>query len=532
MSRMVSFLVLVAILIVIGVLFFRVMSAFLVPLFLAALFAVVFQPLFGWMLNKCRGQRYIAAGLTTLAVLLIVLIPAGLVITMGTMQGLAIVERLEVTDVRSKLSGLRHQLDLEIPWRTDLERMEATIKRWKKEQIEDGTPDVNPEIVENLKARLQKLQTPTDSDELDDSADPEAPTVDTTELSDALTRLGASTPYSLQRDEALREVDAAFRSLKNTLLGGSGRQWLKELVNPTDEQVAALRNAFTARAGSPLLSVGGGTVSVIGKSLVGLLILIVSLFFLFAEGSRMLNAAIRLSPLEEKYVRELAEEFDRVCRAVVSATLLSAVAQGIFAGIGFYFAGLHESVALLMLLSMVLAMVPFLGAAAVWVPVCLYLYFVDGRATAAILLAIYSTFIVSGVDNLIKPLVLHGQSNLHPLLALLSVIGGLQALGPIGILVGPMVVVFLQTLLKILQRELLSLDRGEGSAGLFAFLRPAPAAPSPAVAAAAAASAATVPAGTEPASSEPAASTANGSGGSGGGASGAKPQGSGRKRRK
>ena len=60
--------------------------------------------------------------------------------------------------------------------------------------------------------------------------------------------------------------------------------------------------------------------------------------------------------------------------------------------------------------------------------------------------------------HLSRPLVLHGQSKLHPLLALLSVLGGIQALGPIGIVVGPMVVVFLQTLLKILQRELSSID--------------------------------------------------------------------------
>jgi predicted PurR-regulated permease PerM len=58
------------------------------------------------------------------------------------------------------------------------------------------------------------------------------------------------------------------------------------------------------------------------------------------------------------------------------------------------------------------------------------------------------------VDNLIKPLVLHGQSNLHPLLALLSVLGGVQALGPIGIFVGPMAVVFLQTGLKMLNTEI------------------------------------------------------------------------------
>jgi len=95
-------------------------------------------------------------------------------------------------------------------------------------------------------------------------------------------------------------------------------------------------------------------------------------------------------------------------------------------------------------------------------PVALYLYFVEQKTTAAILLAVYGAAVVSTVDNFIKPVVLHGQSKLHPLLALLTVIGGIQALGPIGILVGPMVVVFLQTLLKILQRELLSMDNMAG----------------------------------------------------------------------
>jgi predicted PurR-regulated permease PerM len=69
------------------------------------------------------------------------------------------------------------------------------------------------------------------------------------------------------------------------------------------------------------------------------------------------------------------------------------------------------------------------------------------------------------VDNLIKPLVLHGQSNLHPLLALLSVLGGVSALGPIGIIVGPMVVSFLQALLNMLHLELQDFDRqAEGDA--------------------------------------------------------------------
>ena len=208
------------------------------------------------------------------------------------------------------------------------------------------------------------------------------------------------------------------------------------------------------------MTLGSGTRDLRAATLIfGILITLVTLFFLLAEGSRMLERMIKISPLEEQHVRELAAEFDRACRAIVSATLLSAIVQGLLAGIGFYFCGLRSSVALLTLLTMVLALVPFTGAAAVWVPVALYLYFVQHNATAAIGLAVYGAVIISTSDNVIKPLVLHGQSKLHPLLALLSVLGGIQALGPIGIVVGPMVVVFLQTLLKIIQRELSSMDR-------------------------------------------------------------------------
>jgi predicted PurR-regulated permease PerM len=146
-------------------------------------------------------------------------------------------------------------------------------------------------------------------------------------------------------------------------------------------------------------------------------------------------------------------------RAVVVATLLSAFAQGLLAGVGFYFAGL-QSVFLLMVLAMLLAMVPFVGTTLVWVPACLWLYFYEGRTLAAILLAIYCGAVVSLADNVIKPMVLHGRSNLHPLLALLSVLGGVQALGPIGIFIGPMVVAFLQTLLNMLHTELNSMGGG------------------------------------------------------------------------
>ncbi|MEM7473781.1 MAG: AI-2E family transporter, partial [Planctomycetota bacterium] len=161
---------------------------------------------------------------------------------------------------------------------------------------------------------------------------------------------------------------------------------------------------------------------------------------------------------DDGYEQELLMEFDRISRAVVLATLLSAIAQGLTAGLGYAVAGMGF-LALLIMLTTAFAMVPFVGPAVIWLPVCLYIGIYEERYLAAGLLALWGVLVVGTIDNLVKAVVLHGQSQLHPLLALLSVLGGVQALGPIGIVVGPMVVAMLQTLLGILQRELIHFDK-------------------------------------------------------------------------
>lgn len=451
-ARVVSFLVLVSILIVIATIFFRVMAGFLVPLFLAALLGVVIQPLHRWIVVQCRGYRHVAAGITTTVVLLIVLLPIGFIVTTAVLEGLTLLDQMQLADVREKLDNLRSSLHLNMPQRDNLHRMEAMLANWRTQQLAGEVPQIQDSAVENLLTRTGEMEA-----WIIDQGDT-APPADSSDLRAALIVLRDAEPGSVERDRALEEASAEFKDFKRALLGGTYQDWLVETANPTDERLAQFRRSLLTAAG-PVLSLGGDTLKVAGKLLFGILIMLAALFFFLAEGSKMVEALIKISPLEEQHVRELVAEFDRACRAIVAASLVSAVVQGLLAGIGFYVAGLRGSVAMLMLLTMVLSLVPFTGAAAVWVPTSLYLYFYEGNLWAAVGVALYGALVISTSDNFIKPLILSGQSNLHPLLALLSVIGGLQALGPIGIVVGPMAVVFLQTLLKLLQRELSSIDR-------------------------------------------------------------------------
>ncbi|GAA5505891.1 AI-2E family transporter [Novipirellula caenicola] len=248
-------------------------------------------------------------------------------------------------------------------------------------------------------------------------------------------------------------ASAAIRSWMQTLLGGTLRSQVRLIANPSAEDFKSLMSRGRESLQPRFVSLTSATGNYLGKIVVGLLVLIIAVYFFLIDGAAMIRTLMRLSPLDDNYERRLLLEFDRTSRAVVLASVLSAIVQGILGGLGYYVLG-FESVVLLFLATTLMSLVPFLGAASVWVPCVVWLGMVEQRWTAAIVLALYGMLVISSIDNVIKVYVLHGRSQLHPLFALLSVLGGVKVFGPIGILVGPMVVVFLQTLLEILNHEL------------------------------------------------------------------------------
>lgn len=517
MSRMISFWVIIGIIVLLGIVFYQVMAMFVLPLFLAVMLAVVFHPLHHWMLLKCKGRQRTAALLTTLAMLLIVLVPAGWVITMATLEGISLATKVQVSDIQEKIDKLRGRFGLVYPFPSELreiesefdeleklesqaggsrwnamvgklnlsaEHLQQSIAEYEKSPPVDSAPllvkatDLEPfqATVHRLikgaaKAPAASTETaPTESAPVEPlpTANPDegsdTPSTEAQSPEDMLSSAKLVAAVEEEFDEILfmERAKAEFATFKEKLLGGPYLGAIKQVANPSNEQLRALAQKYVLGDSNWIVSVTGDLLGYTVKIIVGTVIMIIAVYFFFAEGPAMLTTLMRLSPLDDTYERELLKEFDGICRAVVTATLLAAVVQGLLAGFGFWLAGL-DSVFLLMLLTTVFAMVPFVGAATVWVPASLWLYFYEDRFWPAVLLAIYGAGIVSTSDNIIKPLVLSGTSNLHPLLALLSVLGGVQVMGPIGIFVGPMIVVFFKTMLDILQRELTSIERNRNA---------------------------------------------------------------------
>jgi predicted PurR-regulated permease PerM len=456
-AKIFSISVLIAAIVVIGILFYQVMASFFVPLFLAALLVVIFRPLHSWISHRVKGGHRTAAVLTTTFIILLVLLPAGLIISVAAAQGTNFFRRLSAGGITESLDRIRKGLSLDLPSPDSFRQLDLDM-----DELAQPLP------IANAKSRIQEVKDIVLDIHAELSIDPENDFSRDFFLSDLQTLKERLEEFavlvdgddSFAREQARKAYDTQYQAMLHSrrlwtqeMLGSSFMAQIKMLANPSDAELRSFTNGIQEFIQPRVLPLTQMASQFVFQTIVAVVILVIALYFFFADGNSMVQTFMRLSPLDDEYERRLLLQFDQTSRAVVLASVLSAIAQGILAAIAFWFAGL-PSIVLLFIATTFMGLVPFLGAASVWVPCAIYLGAVEHRWGAAIALAIFGATIISSIDNVIKVFVLQGHSQLHPLLALLSVLGGLQVFGPIGILVGPMVVVFLQTLLEILNNEL------------------------------------------------------------------------------
>ncbi|MEO1618851.1 MAG: AI-2E family transporter [Planctomycetota bacterium] len=465
LSRITSVAMLLLGILLVGVLFYKVMAGFFIPLFMAAALVVIFRPVNEWLLERLRGRRSLAAIATSSIILAIVLLPLFLVLFVAVGQLTSVVSRTDLDDVKDALHRGRQRVGLEVEHADRFRRLQELSGLLDQidrpalviQEVEEAT-----ELIRFLEVEVSG-ESPTGEtgdiamERLASLSETAGKLVGPTEISDPAERIAVQESFHRQSLVA----SAAISSWVNAKLGGAFKTQVKMWTNPSERDLSMGIRAAREYIQPRFFKLSGFTGKVFLQVVIGLLIMVIATYFFFVDGPGMVHTLMRLSPLDDEYERRLLGEFERTSRAVVLASVLSAVVQGLLAAIAFFFCG-FESFILLFLITSIMALVPFLGAASVWLPCAIYLAAVDQRYIPAVLLMIYGALVVSTIDNVIKAFVLHGHSELHPLVALLSVLGGVPVFGPIGILVGPMVVVFLQTLLEILNHELELRDVVEG----------------------------------------------------------------------
>ncbi len=256
--------------------------------------------------------------------------------------------------------------------------------------------------------------------------------------------------------QLLKEAQTLYGSLSDTDTQRVFSQWVLTNGPKIDQYIPnasqSLREISTgfddyARQGASWIVMNiGSAFSSIAALFLSLFIFFVTLYYLLRDGARLKDYLIELSPLRDSDDEQIVHKLETAVNSVVKGKLAIAAIQGVLAGIGMAIFGVPNPV-VWGLVAIVVSLIPPIGTALVLVPAILYLL-IAGAVPPAIGLAVW-TMGVGVIDNILGPKLMGRGTEMHPLLVLLSVLGGLALFGPVGLFLGPLSMALLLALLSL-----------------------------------------------------------------------------------
>jgi predicted PurR-regulated permease PerM len=265
---------------------------------------------------------------------------------------------------------------------------------------------------------------------------------------------------------AIKEVSAGVRYLSETVRseGVNGlldrlppwlervvRQALDRVIQNDDIDLATIiQQQLNAHGGSAAVAVRA-TVSATTEFAFQTAMMLIAFYFLLLEGDKLVSWLDDLSPLKSGQTREILTEFKQVSYAVILSTLITSAVQAAAALGGYLLARVPHPI-FFTGVTFFAAFIPAIGAGTVCLIAALLL-FATGHPYAALFLSIWGVLVVALVDNLVKPLLIKNGMEMNGAVVFFALIGGLGAFGAVGLLLGPLVVAFFLTLLRLYRRD-------------------------------------------------------------------------------
>ena len=234
---------------------------------------------------------------------------------------------------------------------------------------------------------------------------------------------------------------------------GATQEMISRLIVGQGNLEAFLQQSAKALSGY-LVDQITGLVKNVFLLVVNFLVMIITLFFLFKDGTRFFQALYRIIPLEEAHKEKIFLRLNQTITAVVKGIVITAIVQGLLAGMAYAVLSAPFPV-FLMGLTILLAPLPLGGTALVWGPVALYLLWV-GPVWKGVALLVWGAGVVTTADNVLRPLLIGKGAQLPVLLLFFSILGGLAAYGLIGVFLGPILLAILLTAIQLYREEYLT----------------------------------------------------------------------------
>jgi len=185
--------------------------------------------------------------------------------------------------------------------------------------------------------------------------------------------------------------------------------------------------------------------------IINFVVMLYCLFFFIRDGDRILRGALYILELKDEIGNRLYERFTSTARATLKGTLIIGLIQGTMGGILFWAVGINSAIVwgVIMVLA---AMIPGIGCAIIWAPAALIML-ATGHVWEGIVILAAGTLVISSIDNILRPLLVGKDTQMHPLLIFLSTIGGIAVFGVSGFVIGPIITALLSTLWEIYEKH-------------------------------------------------------------------------------
>jgi predicted PurR-regulated permease PerM len=229
---------------------------------------------------------------------------------------------------------------------------------------------------------------------------------------------------------------------------------LAEYAEPLGVEASAIEERLRAALARGAEGLAASTVS-FGQStfavLVYIAVTIYLLYFLFRDGETLVDRLSHYLPLGQPYEQRLFSRFTETTRAVVQGTLTVAIIQGTLGGIALWVAGVSAPVLWGVVMTL-LGVIPAIGTPIVWFPAAVMLL-ISGNIWQGVMLLVVGAFLVSAIDEFLRPILVGRKAKLPDAVVLLATLGGIASFGISGFVVGPIVAAFFISLWAMFEEK-------------------------------------------------------------------------------
>lgn len=263
-----------------------------------------------------------------------------------------------------------------------------------------------------------------------------------------------------QRLSALSSEQGGFGSFVMTL-AERPLQFIGRFVDVSKFDVRTAISSNLQRGAYMILSSGAAILGSLARLTANFFFMLIALFFLFRDGQAWAAELGQLMPLSPGQTARLYRNIADTIIGNVYGIVSVGVVQGALTGVAMAIVGLPSPL-LLGLAAFFASILPVVGAALVWVPAGLYLIF-SGAVWRGVFVLLWGAVVISTADNIVRPWVVSGKVELHPLVLLFVILGGVELFGFLGLFLGPVIVSVFSAVFHMLREEMANREQEESA---------------------------------------------------------------------